>query len=52
LPKRLNFFLPSDLEIQGSVVFLSDRVMASLGKYKLLFSEKEGDEELRTSFLN
>jgi len=34
--------------VQGRAMFPRDRVMASLAKYKIPFSEKEGDEELRT----
>ena len=33
--------------VQGSAMFPRDRVMASLSKYKIPFSEKEHEEDLR-----
>ena len=44
---RVNAVAPATV-VQGSAMFPRDRVMASLAKYKIPFSEKEGDEELRT----
>jgi rhamnulose-1-phosphate aldolase/alcohol dehydrogenase len=44
---RVNAVAPATV-VQGSAMFPRDRVMASLAKYKISFSEKEGDEELRT----
>jgi len=44
---RVNAVAPATV-VQGSAMFPRDRVMASLAKYKIQFTEKEGDEELRT----
>jgi NAD(P)-dependent dehydrogenase (short-subunit alcohol dehydrogenase family) len=44
---RVNAVAPATV-VQGSTMFPRDRVIASLGKYKIAFEEKETTEELRT----
>ena len=43
---RVNAVAPATV-VQGSAMFPRDRVMASLAKYKIPFSEKEHEEDLR-----
>jgi rhamnulose-1-phosphate aldolase/alcohol dehydrogenase len=43
---RVNAVAPATV-VQGSAMFPRDRVIASLAKYKIPYSESEGDEELR-----
>jgi len=43
---RVNAVAPATV-VQGSAMFPRDRVMASLSKYKIPFSEKEHEEDLR-----
>jgi rhamnulose-1-phosphate aldolase/alcohol dehydrogenase len=43
---RVNAVAPATV-VQGSAMFPRDRVMASLAKYKIPFSEKEHDDDLR-----
>ena len=44
---RVNGIAPATV-VAGSAMFPRDRVMTSLSKYKIAFSEDEGTEELRT----
>ena len=44
---RVNGIAPATV-VAGSAMFPRDRVMTSLGKYKIAFSEDEGTEDLRT----
>ena len=45
---RVNAVAPATV-VQGSAMFPRDRVIASLAKYKLPYSESQSDEELRTT---
>ena len=44
---RVNGVAPATV-VQGSAMFPRDRVISSLAKYDIAYSEDEGDEELRT----
>jgi rhamnulose-1-phosphate aldolase/alcohol dehydrogenase len=44
---RVNGVAPATV-VEGSSMFPRDRVIASLAKYKLQYSERESDEDLRT----
>jgi rhamnulose-1-phosphate aldolase/alcohol dehydrogenase len=44
---RVNGVAPATV-VQGSAMFPRDRVLASLAKYKIAYSESESDEELRS----
>jgi NAD(P)-dependent dehydrogenase (short-subunit alcohol dehydrogenase family) len=44
---RVNAVAPATV-VQGSAMFPRDRVIASLAKYKISYSETESDEQLRT----
>jgi len=45
---RVNAVAPATV-VQGSAMFPRDRVIAALAKYKLPYSDGEGDEQLRTT---
>jgi NAD(P)-dependent dehydrogenase (short-subunit alcohol dehydrogenase family) len=48
---RVNAVAPATV-VKGSTMFPRDRVIASLAKYEIEYSEAEGDDELRDKLAN